>query len=187
MSLKEFEHSVVHDLFKAMSKFIVASRHATEIDKERAKLETKLRQVKDECRNWAEVAGKATDEVKELKNLIEELRADIIEKDTCLDHFQKRNDELSTLLKDAKKVAEEEFKASSQFTDLLDGNYAAGFEDFRMEAIEHFPKVDFSLVKIQLGGSASSLLQTSSEDVNIEDDATTKPPQDNPNADAPSI
>ena len=40
------------------------------------------------------------------------------------------------------------------------------------------PKVDFSSIK--LIGAESSLLQTSSEDINIEDDATTHPTQDDP-------
>ena len=59
---------------------------------------------------------------------------------------------------------------------MLDTNYTVGFEDFRMEAMENFPEVDFSSIKLNLGGAAtSSLLQTSSEDINIEDDATTQP------------
>ena len=149
------------------------------MDKERINLEKRIQQVRDNCRSWTEVAGKAKDEVKELKNLVEQLKADIIKKDIPLDHFQKRNDELSNLLNNAKKDTVEEFRASSQFTDLLDTNYAAGFEDFCMDAIEHFPEVDFSSIKLQLG-AANSLLQTSFEDVNIEDDATTQPAQDEP-------
>ncbi|KAL0001392.1 hypothetical protein SO802_015173 [Lithocarpus litseifolius] len=149
MSLKDFEHSWVHDLFK---------------------------EVKDECKRWAEVVAKSKDEVRELQNHVEELKADIIEKDTRLDHLQKRNDELSTLLEKARGDVVAEFKASKQYTDLLDANYAAGFEDFRMDAMENFPELDFSSVKLNLGGATtSSLLQTSSEDVNIEDDATTQP------------
>ena len=59
---------------------------------------------------------------------------------------------------------------------MLDTNYTVGFEDFRMEAMENFPEVDFSSIKLNLGGVAtSSLLQMSSEDINIEDDATTQP------------
>ena len=65
-----------------------------------------------------------------------------------------------------------EFRASKQFTDLLDTNYEAGFEDFRVDAMENFPEVDFSSIKLNLGAT-SSLPQISSEDVNIEDDATT--------------
>ena len=100
---------------------------------------------------------------------------------------------MSTLLEKAKgdaiaefKASIAEFKASKQFTDLLDTNYAAGFEDFRMEAMEKFSEVDFSSIKLNLGGATtSSLLQTSLEDINIEDDATTQQVQDDPNVDAP--
>ena len=69
------------------------------------------------------MAAKDTNEAKELQNLI-------VEKDTHLDYLQKRNDELSTLLKNAKEDAVVEFTASKQFTDLLDANYAAGLFRF---------------------------------------------------------
>ena len=132
------------------------------------------------------MAAKAKDDAKELQNHVEELKTDTIEKDTRLDHLQKRNDELSTFLEKAKGDAVAEFKASKPFTDLLDTNYAVGFEDFRMEAIENFPEVDFTTIKLNLGGAAtSSLLQMSSEDINIEDDATTQLVQDDPSIDAP--
>ncbi|XP_075664768.1 uncharacterized protein LOC142634353 [Castanea sativa] len=182
MSLTDFEHSGVHDLFKAMSKFIAASRQATELDRTRLLLERRIKEVKDECKSWAETAAEAKDAAKDLLNLVEELKADVVEKDSRLDHFQKKTDELSNSLVRAKDEAVEEFRASKQFTDLLDANYAAGFEDFRMEAKEKFPEVDFSPIVLQLGGAASSFLQTSSEDVNVEDDASTKPAEDDPNA-----
>ena len=124
------------------------------------------------------MATKAKDEAKELQNLVKELKADVIEKDTCLNHLQKRNDELSTLLSKAKKDAVVEFKASKRYTDLLDTNYVAGFKDFCMDALENFPEVDFSSIKLNIGVATSSLLQTSSEDINIEVDATTQPTQD---------
>ena len=69
------------------------------------------------------MAAKAKDDAKELQNHVEELKTDTIEKDTRLDHLQKRNDELSTLLEKAKGDAVAEFKASKPFTDLLDTNY----------------------------------------------------------------
>ena len=157
-----------------MSKFIAASRQVTELDKTRILQETRIQEVKDECKKWVKVAAKAKEEAKELQNHVEELKTDIIEKDTRLDHLQKRNDELSALLEKAKGDAVAEFKASKQYTDLLDTNYAAGFEDFRMDAMENFPEIDFSSIKLNLGGAAtSSLLQTSSKNVNIEDDAST--------------
>ena len=53
-----------------------------------------------------------------------------------------------------------------------------------MDTKEHFPKVNFSSIKLNVGAT-SSLLQTSSEDVNIEKDATAQPTQDDPNDDAP--
>ena len=79
---------------------------------------------------------------------------------------------MSTLLEKANGDAVAEFKVSKQFTNLLDTNYAMGFEDFKMEAMENFPKVDFSSIKLNLGAT-SSLLQMRFEDVNIKDDATT--------------
>ena len=42
--------------------------------------------------------AKVMDEVKELKNLVKELKADVVEKDISLDHLQKKNDELRNLL-----------------------------------------------------------------------------------------
>ena len=75
-------------------------------------LETRIQEVKDESNKWAEVAAKAKDNAKELQNLVEELKTDTIEKDTRLDHLQKRNDELSTLLEKAKGDAVAEFKVS---------------------------------------------------------------------------
>ena len=61
-----------------------------------------------------------------------------MEKDTRLDHLQKKNNKLSALLKKAKEDAVAEFKASKQFMDLLYTNYVAGFEDFRMDVMENF-------------------------------------------------
>ena len=168
-----------------MSKFIVASRQATDLDKTRILLEKTIKEVKDKSKVWAEVAAKAKKEAKELWNLNEELKTDVLEKDTHLDHFQKRNNELSALLEKAKGDAIVEFQASKQFTDFLDKNYAAGFEDFRLDAVENFPNLDFSFVKLNLGAATSSLIQTSSEDVNIEDDASTLPPLADPKDDAP--
>ena len=112
---------------------------------------TRIQEVKDDYMGQAEVVAKAKDEAKELQNLVEELRADIVEKDTRLDYLQKRNDELSTLLNKAKEDAVVEFRASKQFTDFLDTNYTAGFEDFRMDAMENFLEVDFSSIKLNLG------------------------------------
>ena len=90
---------------QAMSKFIDASRQAIDLDRMRILLEKRVKEVKDESKQWTEVAAKAKEETKELQNQIEELKADAIEKDTRLNHFQKRNDELSALLKESKDDA----------------------------------------------------------------------------------
>ena len=141
-----------------MSNFIAASRQATDLDKTRLLLEKRIKEVKDKSKKWAEVAAKTKDEVKELRNLNEELRTDALEKDTRLNHLQKRNDEMSALLEKAKGDAVAEFQVSKQFIDLLDKNYAAGFEDFRLDAIENFPNLDFSSIKLNLGVATSSLI-----------------------------
>ena len=112
----------------------------------------------------------------EIRNLNEELKTNVLEKDTHLDHLQKRNNELSALLEKVKGDAIAKFQASKQFTDLLDKNYATGFEDFRLDATENFPNLEFSSIKLNLGAAISSLIQTSFKDVNIEDDASTLPP-----------
>ena len=61
-----------------MSKFIAASRQATELDKTRILLEKRIKEVKDERKVWAEMAAKAKEEAKELQNLNEELKADVL-------------------------------------------------------------------------------------------------------------
>ena len=61
-----------------------------EMDKMRILLETRIQEVKNDCKGWAEVAAKAKDEAKELQNLVEELRADVVEKDTPLNHLENR-------------------------------------------------------------------------------------------------
>ena len=141
--------------------------------------------MKDEAKKWAEVAAKAKDDAKGLQTLVEELKANATEKDLRLEKLHKRNDEQSILLSKAKGDVMAEFKASKQYTDILDTNYAASFEDFKMDAMEKFPNVDFSSIILNLNVAAtSSLLHTDSEDANIEDDATTLP-QDGSNIDAP--
>ena len=168
-----------------MSKFIAVSRQAIGLDKTRILLEARIKGLNDESKKWAEVDTSAKEKEKELQNLVEELKAEAVEKDTRLDHLQRENDELSTLLSNATVDAVAEFKSSTEYTKLLDANYAASFENFRMEAMENFPEVDFSSIKLNLAAATSSLLQASSEDANVEDDATTLPPKDNPKPNAP--
>ena len=55
------------------------------------------------------MAAKAKEEAKELRNLNEELKMDVLEKDTRIDHLQKKNNELNALLEKAKGDAVAEF------------------------------------------------------------------------------
>ena len=47
------------------------------------------------------------------------------------------------------------------------------------------PEVNLSSIKLNLATATSSLIQTGSDDVNIEDDATTQLPLDDPKVNAP--
>ena len=165
---------------------MATSRQATELDKTRILLEIRIQEVNADCKKWAGLAAKAKDEVTENRKLIEELRIDALEKDTRIDHLQKMNDELSTRLSKAKEDVVAEFKSSKAYMDVLDRNYATGFKDFKMDAIQNFPEVDFSSIKLNLAAATSSLIQTGSDDINVEDDASTQLAQDDPNANAPS-
>ena len=127
------------------------------MDQERIRLEARICEVQVDCRGRVEMVTKAMDEVKDLKNLVEELKVDAVEKDTRLDHLQKRNEELHVLLEKTQGDVVKDFRAFSEFTNLLDKNYAAGFEDFRMDAMKRFPNVDFNPIKLNIG-AASSLL-----------------------------
>ena len=51
--------------------------------------------------------------------------------------------------------------------------------------MENFPEVDFSSIKLNFVAVTSSVLQASSEDVNVEDNATNQLSQDDPNINDP--
>ena len=111
---------------------------------------------------------KLSTEVQELKELVEELKIDIIEKETRLDHLHRINDELTK----TKKEIIAEFKVSSAFSKITDGHYAAGFKEFLQDAEDHFPGVNFSLIRLRVAGE-NSILVNGSDDVDVEDDAVT--------------
>ena len=72
-----------------MTKFMAMSKQAYKLDKTRVMLKAKIRDMEKESghRMWERM--KLEVELKELKNLAVELRTDIVEKDTHLDHLQK--------------------------------------------------------------------------------------------------
>ena len=140
-----------------MSKFIATSKQATGLDKTSILLETRIQKVNEESKKWAGVPAQAKEKTTGLQKLIKELKTNAAKKGTRLDHLQK-NDELSVLLSKAKEDAVTGFKASKQYTNLLDANYATGFEDFKANAMENFLEVDFSFIKFNLAAATSSLL-----------------------------
>ena len=71
----------------------------------------------------------------------------------------------------ARKEAIASFKKSNEYKGCLDSHYAASYEDFRANAKETFPDLDFDSFKLPFA-TESSVLQTSSKDVNVMDDAS---------------
>ena len=106
-----------------------------------------------------------------LKNEVEELKADNIEKDTCIIYLEGQVSGFVSSLEKAREEAIASFKKSNKYKSRLDSHYATGYEDFRVEAKETFPDLDFDSFKLPLA-TESSMLQTSSENVNIMDNAS---------------
>ena len=112
-----------------------------------------------------------------LKNEVEELKADCVEKESRISHLEVKVQELTSPLKKVKEEAIAAFMKSNDFTTCLDRYYASGYEDFCADAKETYPEMDFDSFKIPTA-IKSSLLPTNFEDVNIVDDAPTKPAKD---------
>ena len=108
---------------------------------------------------------------------MEELKADNIEKDTRIVYLEGQISEFVSSLEKARGEAIAAFKKSDEHKKALDSHYAAGYEDFRVDAKETYPDLDFDFFKLPLAAE-SSLLLTSFEDVNILDDANNEVTQD---------
>ena len=100
-----------------------------------------------------------------------------MEKETRIVHLEGQVLEFNSSLEKAREEAVAAFKKSDEYKNRLDSYYAAGYEDFRADAKEAFPDLDFDSLKIPLA-TESSLLPTSSEDVNVVDDASNEVTQD---------
>ena len=111
-----------------------------------------------------------------LKNEVE-LKADNIEKDTRIVYLKGQVSEFVSSLEKARGEAIAAFKKFDEYKKGLDSHYAAGYEDFRADAKETYLDLDFDSFKLPFA-TESSLLQTSSEDVNILDDANNEVTQD---------
>ena len=127
-----------------------------------------LRRNSKENMKLEHTSKKLSMEVKELKELVVELKIDIVEKETRLDHLHRINDELTKTMEEI--IAK--FKVSSTFSKITNGHYAVGFEEFHQDAKDHFPEVDFSPIRLHIAGE-NSILVSASNDVDVEDDTST--------------
>ena len=89
---------------------MAASKQAYTLDHTRVRIEAKIRDMEKESSRRMGEMMKLKAEVEELKNLVDELRIDIVEKDTRLDHLQKQNKELRSSSSQAKDEVIKEFK-----------------------------------------------------------------------------
>ena len=110
---------------------------------------------------------------------MEELKADNIEKDTRIVYLEGQVSGFVSSLEKAREEAIASFKKSDEYKSRLDNHYAAGYEDFHADAKETFPDLDFDSFKLLLA-TESSMLQTSSKDVNIMDGASNEVIQGDP-------
>ena len=72
-----------------MTKFMAASMQAYELDHTKIRLEAKIHDIENKLSHRTGERMKLEAEVAKMKNLVEELRTDIVEKVTYLDHLQK--------------------------------------------------------------------------------------------------
>ena len=110
---------------------------------------------------------------------MEELKIDNIEKDAHIVYLEGQVFGFVSSLEKAHEEAIASFKKSDEYKSRLDSHYAAGYEDFHADAKETFPDLDFDSFKLLLA-TESSMLQTSSEDVNVMDGASNEVIQGDP-------
>ena len=176
---------------QAMSKFYTATCQAKELAakaktaKDKAKeLNNEILLKKGEVLRLTEDFNRLQGSEMKLKNEVEELKADNLEKDTHIVHLEGQVFEFTSSLEKAREEAIAAFKKFDEYKNRLDSHYAAGYKNFRADAKEAYPDLDFNSFKLPLA-TESSLLQTSSEDVNIVDDANTEVTQDDPKTSLP--
>ena len=156
-----------------MAKFYTASSQANELCDEAKAAMAKSKKLKNEFLLKKGEVIRMTEELthlqgikKKLRKKVEELKVDSIEKETCLNHLEVKVQGFVSSLENAQKEAIATFMKSDDFTNLLNHHYVAGYEDFRSDAKEAYPEMDFDSFKSPTVAERS-LLQTSSGDVNV--------------------
>ena len=160
-----------------MSKFYTISCQAKELTSEAKTTKDKVKELNNEILLKKGEVNRLTEDFNclqgsetKLKNEVEELKADNIKKDTRIVYLEGQVSEFVSSLEKARGEAIAAFKKFDEYKNRLDSHYVAGYEVFRADAKETFPDLDFDSFKLSLA-TESSLLQTSSEDINIMDDA----------------
>ena len=155
MSVRDFECSVIHDLFKvgsfllspfyflrnfgkfltllhpsifqAMAKFYTASSQAKELCDEAKAAKAKSKELKAKFLLKKGEVIRLTEELtrlqgieKKLRNKVEELKADSIERETCINHLEVKVQGFALSLENAQKEAIATFMKLDYFTNHLD-------------------------------------------------------------------
>ena len=160
-----------------MSKFYTTSCQAKELCEEAKTAKEKAKELSIEVllkkgelirltKDLSRLQGIET----KLKNEVEELKADAIEKEKHIAHLEVQVSGFTSSLEKAREEAVAAFKKFDEYKNFLDSHYAAGYEDFRVDTKEAFPDLNFDTFKIPLA-TESSLLVTSSKDINVVDDS----------------
>ena len=169
-----------------MSKFYTVIFQAKELCAEAKMAKEKAKELKNEILLKKGEVIRLTDDFNhlqgsetKLKNEVEELKTDNIEKDTCIVYLEGQVSGFVSSLEKAWEEAIASFKKFDEYKSRLDSHYVAGYEDFRADAKETFPDLDFDSFKLPLA-IESSTLQTSSEDINVMDDTSNEVIQGDP-------
>ena len=109
---------------------------------------------------------------------MEELKTDAIKKETRIAYLEGQVFGFASSLEKACEEAISAFKKSDENKNRLDSHYVAGYEHFRADAKEAFPNLNFDSFKLPLA-TESSLLKTSSTNVNEVDNTNNEVTHDN--------
>ena len=129
-----------------MSKFYTGSTQAKELCEEAKTAREKNKELNKEVLLKKGEVIRLTEDLNrlhgvetKLKNEVEELKADSIEKETRIVHLKGQVSEFNLSLEKAREEAVATFKKSDEYKNHLDSHYAAGYEDFHADAKEAFP------------------------------------------------
>ena len=123
---------------QAMSKFYTATCQAKELAAEAKTTKDKAKELNNEIllkkgevlrltEDYNRLQGSET----KLKNEVEELKADNLEKDSRIVHLKGQVAEFTSSLEKAREEFIAAFKRSDEYKNRLDSHYAAGYEDFQ--------------------------------------------------------